>query len=93
MPAVNLPVLKDAIEFLGLALATHHHVWTDEQRLSWERAWAEIRRHQSTVVDPLAEAKALQRRYRKVYATLSPEERAQLAPPVKTPGLQFVARP
>lgn len=44
---VNLPLLKDCVEMLGLALANHHHQWTDQQRRLWERAWAEIRYHQN----------------------------------------------
>lgn len=47
MARVNLALLKDAIETLGLSLATHHHVWTAHERRLWERAWVEIRRHQS----------------------------------------------
>lgn len=50
---VNLQLLKDAIEMLGLALATDHHTWTPLERKTWERAWVEIRRHQSaTPNDP-----------------------------------------
>lgn len=44
---MNLVLLKDCIEMLGLALATDHHVWTPTERRTWERAWVEIRRHQS----------------------------------------------
>ena len=44
---INLNLLKDCIEQLGLALATHHHHWTPEQRRLWERSWVEIRRHAS----------------------------------------------
>lgn len=44
---VNTQLLKDCIESLGLALTEHEHQWTMQQRRLWERAWVEIRRHQS----------------------------------------------
>lgn len=74
---VNLPLLKDCIEMLGLALATDHHVWTMEQRRLWERSWAEIRRHQNppVAVDAVF---ALQRDYRKAFKALSIKERQEL---------------
>lgn len=49
---VNLTLLKDCIEWMGQALATHHHVWTPAQRRNWERAWVEIRRQMGDPTDP-----------------------------------------
>lgn len=49
---INLPLLKDTVEILGLALATHNHQWTITERRLWERAWQEIRRHQGDPADP-----------------------------------------
>lgn len=49
---VNLALLKDCVEMLGLALATDNHVWSALERRTWERAWVEIRRHQGNPADP-----------------------------------------
>jgi hypothetical protein len=55
MTVLNKPLCLKALDMLALALTTHNHTWTDEERRLYEEAVKELKRGepQRPIPDPL----------------------------------------